>query len=72
MGYAPRQKNCVKASPREQKRQRAKVVGSADVHLESAYALSVNDVLDAEADWEQSSESAKTLTKNKVNNLWIC
>ena len=48
-------KNFVEALPRGQKRQRAKVVGAADVHLESEYGVSVNDVLDADVQLEPSS-----------------
>ena len=42
------------------------------MHLESAYALSVDVVLDAEAELQQSSGAVDTLTQNKVEKLWIC
>ena len=64
-------KNCVEASPREQKRQRAKVVPSANVHLESTYALSVNNLLDAEAEFELSSKAVETLTQSTADRLPI-
>ena len=62
-------RNCAEASPGEQKRQRAKVVGSADVHPELAYALSVNDVLNAETELEQSSGAAEALTQSRADKL---
>ena len=64
--------NAVGASPREQKRQISKVVVSVDMHMESAYALGLNDVLDAEGELEQSSGAAGTLTKSRANKRRIC
>ena len=64
-------KNCVEASPRERKRQRAKVVRSADVNLESAYGLIVNDVLDAEVVLEQASGAVEAMTQRRANKLSI-
>ena len=64
-------KNCVKASPREQNRQQEKIVSSADVNLESAYPLSVKDVLDAEVQLEQGSRVAEAMEQGKASKLWI-
>ena len=49
-----------------------KNVGSVDVHPESAFALSVNDVLYAEAELEPLSGAAEILTQSKADKLWIC
>ena len=65
-------KNCVQASRRDQKRQREKVIGSADVHLGSVYVLSVNDLLDADVELEQASGESETVTQSRADKLWIC
>ena len=64
-------KTCVEASPTKQKRQRAKVVRSADVHIKTAYALSVNNVLDAEIELEQAPGAAETMKHSRADELRI-
>ena len=64
-------KNCDEAPPRKKSSQWAKFVVSADVHLESAYALSVKHLLDAYIELEQVSGAAETMTQSGADKLWI-
>ena len=47
-------------------------VNAADVYLESASAIPVNDVVNAEKNFEQSSEQADVVIQNRADKPSIC
>ena len=66
-------KSCKPVSPAEGRRQRQLVEGSGPVHLESSFALNVQDVIEAERQAETADEApVVTVTQRQADKLWLC
>ena len=71
MGKRLVNKNWVEASPREQKRQREKVVGSVDAKLKSMYALSRLVCSTLKLNWSSRQRRLKCWRKVELTNSGI-